>query len=154
MGVSSRVRRTVSWASSRPVQDLFTDHSLNASQEFYHYTSSLSVFNMTAKRHNVKHAEDSYIRLNLKRNQQKQNPGKAGTRSKTALWEVPHHPTSPRRKCCLGVEACGEVDVATGACSMGSLRRWQCSRLCCGWGCAGRGVESAVPAVGLTQHVV
>jgi hypothetical protein len=36
---------------------------------------------------------------------------------------------------------------------MGSRRPWRCSRWCYGWGCAGRGVESGAPAVGLVQHV-
>jgi hypothetical protein len=41
------------------------------------------------------------------------------------------HITPTHGDCCLGVEACGEADVATGARSLGSWRR--CGRWCCRW---------------------
>jgi hypothetical protein len=41
-----------------------------------------------------------------------------------AAWLDGKLPTSPPRgDCCLGVEACGEADVATGACSLGTWKR-------------------------------
>jgi hypothetical protein len=80
----------------------------------------------------------------------------AGARSKTALWEVHTTPPPPpprRGDCCLGVKACGEADVATGECSLGSWRRCRCGRWCCSWGSVGRRVQSGASVVGLVQHV-
>jgi hypothetical protein len=50
----------------------------------------------------------------------------------------PHHPPLRMLVRCLSVRARVE---ATGACSLGSWRRWRCSRWFCGCGCVGRGTE-------------
>jgi hypothetical protein len=60
--------------------------------------------------------------------------------------EVPTSPSSPCRDGCSGVEACGEANTATGACSLDS-------RLCYGWGCVYCGIEGGVPTVGLVKYV-
>jgi hypothetical protein len=61
------------------------------------------------------------------------------------MWEVPTPP--PHGDVCLGVEAYGEADVATGACSLRRCR-WR-QRNHAGWTAVGR----CVFAVGLVQYV-
>jgi hypothetical protein len=57
------------------------------------------------------------------------------------------HITPPRGDVCLGVEAQGEADLATGACSL--RRCWWRQQNRAGWAAVGR----CVPAVGLVQYV-
>jgi hypothetical protein len=71
--------------------------------------------------------------------------------SRTASLEIPT--SRPRGDCCLGFETCGEADVATGACSLGSWGLWRCGRKRCGWRCVGRGFGSGAPAFVLVEHV-
>jgi hypothetical protein len=65
-------------------------------------------------------------------------------------WEALTSP--PHGDWCLGGEAYGKTDMASGACSFGCWKRWWYFR-CCGWGCDGGRFESSGSTVVLVEYV-
>jgi hypothetical protein len=49
---------------------------------------------------------------------------KTGSRSKIVLWKIPTPSPALCEDSCLDVEACGEEDLATGACSLVQYVGW------------------------------
>jgi hypothetical protein len=59
----------------------------------------------------------------------------------------------PRGNWCLGGEAYGKTDIASGVCSLGRWSRWWYFRRCFGWGCGDRRLESSGSTVVLVEYV-